>query len=338
MRTICAVVRRPEERERELRALFAPIDGELEATSVGLEQELDAASERFQAPVAQAKCYRGKRLRAATLLLMGGASGRLTPAHVQVASIVELIHLSTLVHDDVLDRARLRRGVATPNARFGNAIAVRLGDWLYALAFEMSTALESPLCSRVLTATTATICRGEIEQTRAKFDFTLSEARYLDIIDAKTASLYAASCELGARYAGADEATARAAERFGRCVGLAFQIVDDCLDFDGSEEALGKPLGSDVVEGKVTLPIIHLLARSDASRRRRVEEIFRAPGEFDRVGALQVEFDLAEALAASYAHAEGHLNAALDTIAPFAPSRWRDGLVAVAEYVLRRRW
>ncbi|HKD99776.1 MAG TPA: polyprenyl synthetase family protein [Planctomycetota bacterium] len=328
----------PEQRERELRGLIAPIAEELDACSVDLTRELDSASEAVREVVAHANRYRGKRLRAANVLLVASACGRVTPAHVKIAAIVEMIHMATLVHDDVLDGAEVRRRVATPNARFGNEVAVLLGDWIYARAFSISTKLESQTCSRVLAETTATICRGEIEQSLAKYDFGLTVERYLEMIDAKTAALYAASCELGARYADAREECVRAARVFGRSLGLAFQIVDDCLDLDGSESEVGKSLGTDVVEGKITLPILHLLARGGPRERRRVEEIFRAEGSFDRVGALAAELDLIGAIEASYADAERYLRAALDALGPFPPSPARDCMAAMAEYVLCRRW
>jgi octaprenyl-diphosphate synthase len=328
----------PEQRERELRGLVAPIAGELEAASIDLIRELESSSESVRELVAHANRYRGKRLRAAHVLLMARACGRVVPSHIKIATIVEMIHMATLVHDDVLDGSQVRRRVPTANARFGNEVAVLLGDWIYARAFSISTRLPTTVCSRVLAEVTATICRGEIEQSLAKYDFTLSEERYLEMIDAKTASLYAASCELGARYADARQDHVSAARRFGRSLGLAFQIVDDCLDLDGSEDVVGKSLGTDVVEGKITLPIIHLLARESAAGRRRVEEIFRTEDVADRVGALAAELDLAGALESSHATAERSLRDAMEALSPLPPSPAKDSLAAMADYVLCRRW
>jgi octaprenyl-diphosphate synthase len=228
--------------------------------------------------------------------------------------------------------------VPTVNARFGNEVAVLLGDWIYARAFSISTRLESQVCSRVLSEVTATICRGEIEQTRARYDFGLTEERYFSMIDAKTASLYAASCELGARYANAPEEGARAVGRFGHALGRAFQIVDDCLDLDGAEQVVGKSLGTDVNEGKVTLPILKLLARADSATRRRVDAIYRSEPAAQRVETLRSELDVAQALEAAYADADRCLREAVAHLDGIPASPARDCLGAMAEYVLVRRW
>lgn len=340
-----------EERERELRGLVAPIVEELELSSEVLQRELDSSSAPVQEVSAHARRYRGKRLRAAAALLVAKAvraaaeppangAARLTDAHIQIAAIVEMIHMATLVHDDVLDHAEVRRRVPTVNARYGNQVAVLLGDWIYARAFCLSTRLSDQTCSRALAATTATICRGEIEQSKAKYDFGLSVDRYVEMIDAKTASLYQASCELGAHYAGGSREIVAAASEFGRHLGLAFQIVDDCLDFDGAEDIVGKSLGTDVAEGKITLPIIHLLSGLAEPGRRRVEQIFRAAAS-DGVGAnarLAAEFDLAHAVAASYEEARRYMTSAVGALRVLPASPSRTCLETMAAYVLGRRW
>ncbi len=328
-------------RQNDLRRLVAPVARELELSSAGLLRELDSDSEAVRDVVSQLHCVRGKRLRAACVLLVGRAclgDRPMTPAHLEIASIVELIHMATLVHDDVLDRADVRRTVETVNSRFGNEVAVLLGDWIYARAFSISTRLDDQTCSRVLSDVTATICRGEIEQSRAKYDFGLDEARYLETIEAKTASLYASSCELGARYAMAADSVVAAARRFGLELGIAFQIVDDCLDLDGSEDVVGKSLGTDIAEGKITHPVIALLRTAPPRGRARIAEIFRSEGIEDRVATLWREFDVRAALEVSYGLAQRSAGAALAALEPFPPSAAKQSLVAMAEYVLSRRW
>lgn len=342
-----------EGRERELRALIAPVAEELEASSAAFNVELDCSSEAVRDVSAHVRRYRGKRLRAAVVLLTGRTFGPPTPSHIKIAAIVEMIHMATLAHDDVLDRADVRRRVPTVNARFGNEIAVLLGDWIYARAFAMSTRLENQTCSRVLSEITATVCRGEIEQTRAKYDFQLSQDRYIEIIDAKTASLYAASAELGALYAGAPESVVSRARDFGRSLGLAFQVIDDCLDFDGAEEVVGKSLGTDIEEGKITLPIIKMMERVDAAGRDRVRAVFEdardamlqngAAGSASTrqsyaAALLAPELQLKEALEASYAVARGHVHDALEAARALPAGPARDCLTSMAAYVLARRW
>ncbi|MBL8695109.1 MAG: polyprenyl synthetase family protein [Planctomycetes bacterium] len=333
-----------EVREVELHELTAPIAKELDASSDRMIRELDSDSEAVREVLGSVHRYRGKRLRAANVLLVGRACegpgiGRgLSAEHIKIAAIVELIHVATLVHDDVLDRAEVRRRTPTVNARHGNQAAVLLGDWIYARAFGISTKMESQTCSRVLADVTATICRGEIEQCRAKYNFDLTEEEYLRAIDAKTAELYAAACLLGAHYAGASDALAQAMERFGRKLGLAFQIVDDCLDLDGSEDVVGKSLGTDIAEGKITLPIIDLLRRVDSGGRRRLEAIFRDESDPRRVATLAREFDLAASLHLSYQTAERLRLEAVSELDALPASRARDCLRGAADYVLRRRW
>ncbi|MFN0206068.1 MAG: polyprenyl synthetase family protein [Planctomycetota bacterium] len=357
-------VQTSEQRERELHALIAPIADELEASSVELNNELDCNSEGVREIALHARRYRGKRLRAAVVLLTGKACGRLVPEHTKIAAIVEMIHMATLVHDDVLDRADLRRRVPTVNAKFGNNTAVLLGDWIYARAFAKSTKMNDQTCSRLLAEVTATVCRGEIEQSRAKYDFTLTEDRYIQMIDAKTASLYAASSELGARYACESELLVHNSREFGKNLGLAFQIVDDCLDLDGSEAVVGKSLGTDIAEGKITLPMIYMLQGAGDAASARVQSLFNAARELEHAsgepasngnihnsnihkGPLQAsavlkllvsEFQLSPAIERAYAEADRYIARALKHLQALPPSPARECLDSMAKYILERRW
>ncbi|HET6202275.1 MAG TPA: polyprenyl synthetase family protein [Planctomycetota bacterium] len=320
-----------------LEELLGPVRAEVEEMSRLFERELSAPSAVLRDLVAQVSRYKGKRLRGAEVLLVGKALGPLDPEHLPVAAIVEMIHTATLVHDDVLDQASKRRGLASVNARFGNPTAVLLGDYLYAKAFHLSTGLRSQVASRLLAGTTRTVCRGEIEQTAARFDFDLTEERYVELIDMKTASLHGAACELGCRYAGQTEELACAMREFGRSLGLAFQIVDDCLDLDGEEAVVGKSLGTDVAEGKVTLPVVHLLARLSPRERVRVKEIYLSEGIADRAGTLAAEFDLRPGIEYALGRADGSIRKAQELLDRLPASPSRDALASLAEYVLCRR-
>ena len=174
-----------------------------------------------------------------------------------------MIHLATLVHDDVLDGSEVRRRVASVNQRWDNQVAVLLGDYLYARAFGLSTRLASRMCSQLLSVTTQRICAGEIDEAGQRYDFEMSQERYEEIAGAKTAALYAAACELGARYPSGREQVGADLARFGWEIGLAFQIVDDVLDVVGTEESVGKSVGNDVEDGKVTLPVLVTYQRAD---------------------------------------------------------------------------
>lgn len=324
--------------DRLLEEILAPVRAEVEEMSEVFERELLAPSAILRELVSHVSRYRGKRLRSAQVLLVGKALGRLSPEHVPVAAIVEMIHTATLVHDDVLDGATRRRNLPSVNSRYGNSTAVLLGDYIYARAFSLSTRLRSQVASRVLSETTRTICRGEIEQTAARFDFELPEETYLEWILAKTASLHGAACELGARYAGASEEVARGMREFGCNLGLAFQIVDDCLDLDGAESVVGKSLGTDITEGKVTLPVIHLFRALGPRERMRLKEIYLSDGIPDRTAALAADFDLRPGIEYALGRADGFIHLALDRISAIPPGPCRDSLGSLAEYVLCRRW
>ena len=209
--------------------------------------------------------FQGKQLRAALVLLSASASDNAAEELPNVAAVVELIHLATLVHDDVLDGAKIRRRVECVNERWDNQVAVLLGDFLYARAFHLSTTLSSPLASQLLATITQQICAGEIEQAASRYAFDMSVSDYERIAGAKTAVLYGAACELGERY-GRGETAGGPSElgAFGREVGLAFQIVDDILDVEGTATTLGKSVGKDAGAGKPTYPALHGLTRSRA--------------------------------------------------------------------------
>jgi octaprenyl-diphosphate synthase len=286
-----------------------------------------------------AQRFRGKQLRGALVLLSGDATGNSTDEHPAVAAIVEMIHLATLVHDDVLDGARTRRRVASVNQRWDNQIAVLLGDFLYARAFALSTDLSSRLASRLLSETTRRLCVGEIEQSTKRFDFELKESTYEAIAGAKTATLYSAACELGARYPGGREDVGRDMAQFGYEIGLAFQIVDDCLDVVGDAEIVGKPVGNDVEDGKITLPVLWTYARAPESVRAAMRDIYTTPGlEGRRLSALKSACDLSAGVEYSMARATRLVDGARSRLAVLPESAARASLEELGAFVLERRW
>ena len=201
----------------------------------------------------------GKRLRPALALLSAGATGKITASHVDLAVILELVHIATLVHDDIMDGAELRRDQPSANAKWGNAITVLLGDCLFAHALRLSTNFSnSDICRRIADAA-AEVCSGEIVQTQRRFDLKLSTADYYRIIEMKTAALFSAACELGAFISEASPPVISALKSFGTKLGVAYQIYDDILDLTGSEEETGKTLGTDLRKGKFTLPVLLML-------------------------------------------------------------------------------
>jgi len=215
----------------------------------------------------------GKRLRPMLVLLAARALGYQGEAHIQAASIIEFIHTSTLLHDDVVDESDLRRGRKTANALWGNAASVLVGDFLYSRSFQLMVELDSMRIMQILADTTNAIAEGEVLQLLHVHNPDTDEAAYLRVIERKTAVLFAAGTQLGAMASGADAATQRALYDYGMRLGYAFQIADDVLDYSADADALGKNLGDDLAEGKATLPLIHAIRYSDERTAGRLRQI-----------------------------------------------------------------
>jgi octaprenyl-diphosphate synthase len=237
----------------------------------------------------------GKRLRPTLVLLAGAALGHCTPRHVKFAAVVEFIHTATLLHDDVVDISTLRRGRPTANAEFGNAPSVLVGDFLYTRAFQLMVQLEDMDILRHMADTTNTIAEGEVLQLARAGDADTTEAQYLDVITRKTAILFAAGCFGAGVLATADPETCQKLRQFGLNLGIAFQMIDDVLDYDGDPAAMGKNVGDDLTEGKTTLPLIHVLREGSEEDRalvrhaitqRTAENLGDVVGAVKRCGAL----------------------------------------------------
>lgn len=261
---------------------YAPIADDLEEVERILARVLKSSRSRIAEVVDHVQLYRGKRLRPMLLLLTARACGRLTPAHHVLGAVVEMIHTATLVHDDVLDGARVRRRMATVNAVWGVQTSVLLGDYLFTHAFHLASTLDDVRACRLIGAATDRVCEGELCQVLQRGNLDLSEAEYFNIIDGKTAELTACCCHLGALYSGAAPEIVQSLARYGRGVGLAFQIADDLLDLVGEEKTTGKSLGTDVEQQKMTLPLIYLLNRGDKALSARVRQILSSPDNHKR--------------------------------------------------------
>jgi len=215
----------------------------------------------------------GKRLRPMLVMLAGRALGGAGPEHHQLAAIIEFIHTSTLLHDDVVDESDLRRGRSTANALWGNAPSVLVGDFLYSRSFQLMVELDRMAVMRILADTTNRIAEGEVLQLLHVHNPDTDEAAYLRVIERKTAVLFAAGTRLGALASDADEELQQRLYDYGMQLGYAFQIADDVLDYAADAADLGKNLGDDLAEGKATLPLIHAIAHSDPATRARLREI-----------------------------------------------------------------
>lgn len=214
----------------------------------------------------------GKRLRPALLLLMAGALGYTGTEHHRLAAVVEFIHTATLLHDDVVDESVLRRGLPTANVHFGNAASVLVGDFLYSRAFQMMVQVQDLRVMQILANATNTIAEGEVLQLTHMGDMDLDEEAYLRVIRAKTAQLFEASARLGAVLCKSSPELEEQCARYGQALGVAFQMIDDVLDYDGNVEALGKNLGNDLREGKPTLPLILALQLAGPAQVRQLRK------------------------------------------------------------------
>jgi octaprenyl-diphosphate synthase len=217
----------------------------------------------------------GKRLRPILLLLASRLVGSVTDGSIRMAAVVEMVHTATLVHDDVIDIAKTRRGRPSSNAIWGNHTCVLAGDWLYMQAFQMAVRERNFHVLDVLIALTQMMVEGELLQLELIGKISISEADYMELVDRKTASLFSACARLGAVMGGADDATEARLGEFAWNLGIAFQLVDDLLDFTSREKVLGKPVGSDLREGKVTLPLIYALEQASEDERLLVSTVLR---------------------------------------------------------------
>jgi octaprenyl-diphosphate synthase len=261
--------------------LLAPIQNDLEAVEQILANTIASRRPCLTPMIAHLGNYRGKRLRPALLLLTARACGRVTPNHHTLGAVVEMIHTATLVHDDVLDEADVRRHAATVNASWGNPASILLGDYLFTHAFHLASSVDARAC-RLIGEATNRVCEGELHQTIERGNWTLSEADYLDIVEAKTAELTSCCSRLGALYSGAEPAMVENLARYGRWLGIAFQIADDLLDLVGEERITGKSLGTDLEQRKPTLPLIHLLDEVSSETAARLRQILSSPGNHKR--------------------------------------------------------
>lgn len=250
-------------------------------------QYLDAQVSTFEPEVAEGAAYAisasGKQLRPVLVGLSARAAGPLSPHHVTGAAIVELVHLATLVHDDIIDAAEVRRQQPTVAARFGNRTAVLLGDCLFAHALDLASSYPTPEVCRVVAAATRAVCSGEILQTLRQDRIDQSLDHYFRVIRLKTAELFALACELGALLAEASPTRRAALRQFGIAFGTAYQVYDDCLDFFGNEESAGKTLGTDLLNGKVTLPLLLTYRDATPADRLRLQQALDQPNAHSTV-------------------------------------------------------
>ena len=280
----------------------------------------------------------GKRVRPALLILACGACGGVTSGKnvISLATVMEMLHTATLVHDDIIDNADLRRNRASVNARFGNQTAVLMGDWLYMSAFETSLQERSLEILDILTRLTRKMTEGELIQLTMIGRLDISESDYFDILKRKTAYLFSACAEIGAILAGASLERQHALRDYGMNLGIAFQLADDILDLTSEAEDLGKAAGTDLLEGKVTLPLIYLL-KNEPSLRPKLEDVMLT-GTYTQISrdAIRQMLDSAGIIGRIRERANEFADAARKNLDVFTETEYRVALEGIPKFVIDR--
>ncbi len=320
-----------------LARLTALLEAELQATNEAIVARMDSPVALIPQLAAHIVAAGGKRMRPLLTLAAAKLCGYTGGRQVNLAACVEFIHTATLLHDDVVDESLLRRGFASANAVFGNKASVLVGDFLFSRAFELMVEDGSLEVLRILSSASATIAEGEVLQLTTQNDISTTPETYFEVIRGKTAALFAAASEVGGVIAGASSQDCAALRDFGMDLGMAFQLVDDALDYAANQAQLGKTVGDDFREGKLTYPVILALQDADADERGFWQRTLEA--------SEQTEEDLATALkliekhdctARTIARADAFIDSAVNRLAAFPESEVRAALAGVARYTTAR--
>jgi len=277
----------------------------------------------------------GKRLRPLLVLLTARALGYEGKQHLELAAIIEFIHTATLLHDDVVDMSNLRRGRPTANANWGNAPSVLVGDFLYSRAFQMMVSIGSMDVMAILSNTTNVIAEGEVQQLVNAKDPNVSEENYFQVIDKKTAILFAAASEVAAVIAGASSTQREALSRYGSHLGIAFQLMDDALDYTGDAATLGKNVGDDLAEGKPTLPLIYAMRTGTPAQRELVAATIRK-GDASQLPAVLEIVQATGGMAYTLACAKQHVAQALTLLDELPANTYTQAMRQLAEFSITR--
>ncbi len=315
--------------------LVGPVEPFLQAVSRRLADQIQEFDPEIATYAEYALTGHGKQLRPALVALSAGATGKVSDSHVLAAVIIEMVHLATLVHDDVIDEAAIRRGRPTLAASWGNELSVLLGDCLFAHALTLAASFPTPEVCRAVAAATNTVCAGELLQTQRQRNFELSRAEYFKVLQMKTGELFALSCHLGAHLTQAEPAQRAALRQYGLAIGTAYQVYDDCLDLFGSEAAVGKSLGTDVAKGKLTLPMLLLLERTEGCERAKIQALIEnwKPNCFPQ---LMKFLHTHQALEASRLAVQPYLHVARQALNTLPDSESRTALLSLSDYLAQQ--
>ncbi len=320
-----------------LAQLYNPIGDSLEEIETRLCEQLRCPYPSLVPLLHHGTQLGGKRLRPAMLLLSASAVGSINDTHLVLGVVIEMVHTATLIHDDVLDNASTRRHVPTINALHDNHTSILLGDFLFAQAFRLTATLDDVQACRLIGDAAKNVCIGELRQVVDRDKIDLPEETYLDILRGKTAELCSVACRLGAQHADGSNEVVDALAEFGNSIGIAFQIADDYLDLWGDDETVGKTLGTDLEQGKITLPLIRLLQTSSPSDRDQIESIISGPSD-QRVAAIRPWLDRSDARQYTSATARRFQSKAIECLSVLEQSPSKTSLELIARFAVDRRF
>ena len=320
---------------RSWKQIVEPVESFLQAVTRQLIRQVNDFDPQIVPYAQYALNSGGKHLRPTILALSAGALGEVTDAHVTAAVIIEMVHLATLVHDDVLDEAEIRRDQPTMAANWGNEIAVLFGDCLFAQALKLAAGFPTPEVCRTVAMATNTVCSGEILQTHHRRKFPISRREYFRVIEMKTGELFTLSCDLAAFLSGATPKRRIALRQFGAAFGIAYQVYDDCMDLFGTEASAGKSLGTDLAKGKLTWPVLLAWDRASAADRARLEQLVEnwQPKSLAVVNELLARYETFEPSQNIIAR---YLEQARRALRVLPESGGRAGLLGVADFLAQQ--
>ena len=319
----------------ELTEIFLSVAPFLDGVQRQLAEQV-AAFDPEIAPYAEyALSRQGKQLRAALTGLAANCAGGWNDGVTRAAVIIEMVHLATLVHDDIMDEAKVRRGQPTLASKWGNSVAVLTGDCLFAHSLKLASEFPTTNVCRAVSTATRNVCSGEIIQNNRKGDLQLNEAQYFDLIRMKTGELFALACELGGSLAGADSEETQALRRYGMALGTAYQIYDDCVDLFGSEEVVGKSLGTDIAGGKATLPILLLQQQAGPGMADKLQQMV-AQWDENQLNILRGWLSEFSTLEQSQSKLEAYLAEARESLEAVEASAHRDVLATLTRFLAQQ--
>lgn len=277
----------------------------------------------------------GKRLRPMLVLLAANACGYQGNQHINLAAVIEFIHTATLLHDDVVDASQLRRGNMTANSLWGNEASILVGDFLYSRAFEMMVAANDMRIMDIMSHTTNTIAEGEVLQLLNCHDADTTESRYLDVVSRKTARLFEAAAQIGAVLSNQSETIENALASYGLHLGIAFQLIDDVLDYSASPEDTGKNVGDDLAEGKPTLPLIHAIHKGTPGQAKLIRKAIENGGH-DNMQDVCAVIESTGGIPYTAQAAKNEAELAIEALSPLPESAYREALYGLAEFSVNR--